>query len=386
MLYIPINLVDRGTGRTGILCEALQEGQHSGDLKLKILVAPPPLEDIFQTAKQYLLDSEEAWMPNGITRKFPRNNCNYSAGEDRFAVELPPALIHRIRGEFANKRFPQISGYFTQPPAVTLFIKLISSRLEPLEWLILGRDKNAAFNMARYNELIAATENLNLLIHQYTEGISIQRSDAKKKIPYHFTKTLTELVKAQRFIVEHKYFAANYSRLNALTQDQLQLLDHALNKAVGVMIGRPSTAAYTSITYDMWVNQCSEMVNGVFSDLIESSGTDSAAPASALDALATLWCNLHALEMIMKVEDLNVNQSDIPVSETASAQALNFVNQRNWESIGDAFGFGIDFKENNPLKLDPRSRKAWVSLLTRIPKNNYCIKEDIGYDSISQGR
>ena len=42
----------------------------------------------------------------------------------------------------------------------------------------------------------------------------------------------------------------------------------------------------------------------------------------------------------MKVEDLDVNQSDIPVSETASAQALNFVNQRNWESIGTPSDLG----------------------------------------------
>ena len=295
--------------------------------------------------------------------------------QDRFAAELPPALIHRIRGDFAQQKISADQWLFYAAASGNIIHQIDPGQINPLEWLILGRDKNAAFNMARYNELIAATENLNLLVHRYTEGISIQRSDAKKKIPYHFTKTLTELVKARRFIVDHKYFAANYSRLNALTQDQLQLLNSALNKAVGVMIGRPSTAAYTSITYDTWVNQCSEMVNGVFSDLIESSGTDSAAPASALDALATLWCNLHALEMKMKVEDLDVNQSDIPVSETASAQALNFVNQWNWESIGDAFGFGIDFKEDNPLKLDARSRKAWVSLLTRIQRIITALKK-----------
>ena len=58
-------------GERGYYVKLVQEGQRSGDLKLKILVAPPPLEDIFQTAKQYLLDSEEAWMPNGITKKIP---------------------------------------------------------------------------------------------------------------------------------------------------------------------------------------------------------------------------------------------------------------------------------------------------------------------------
>ena len=42
---------------------------------------------------------------------------------------------------------------------------------------------------------------------------------------------------------------------------------------------------------------------------------------------------------------------------------------------GNAFGFGIDFKEDNPLKLDARSRKAWVFLLTRIQRIITALKK-----------
>ena len=101
--------------------------------------------------------------------------------EDRFAVELPPALIHRIRGDFAQQKISADQWLFYAAASGNIIHQINLEQLDPLEWLILGRDKNAAFNMARYNELIAATENLNLLIHRYTEGLRFNGPMRKRK-------------------------------------------------------------------------------------------------------------------------------------------------------------------------------------------------------------
>ena len=130
--------------------------------------------------------------------------------QDRYADELPPILIHRIRADYQASKIPANQWVFYAAASGNIIHQIDPAITDSLEWLILGRDKNASFNMARYNEMISAEENLNLLIHRYTEGTGIQRSDAKKKILYHFTKTIALLVKARRFETEHIHFAAEY--------------------------------------------------------------------------------------------------------------------------------------------------------------------------------